>query len=175
MTGAQKPALPVYRFDASRRSGCSFAQRVQATRDLPHLRISREPRISALFSRTRNDVEAPQHLARFRIVGDDVARDIHRPLFVDGSARKVRRGARVHRDRRDQDVAHNRRRRGIRHAAFTRQTWPLVPPQVFRQIHDAVLAEARHLPSGLRIERDEHVAVHHDKDPLVAARHPSSR
>ncbi len=74
----------------------------------------------------------------------------------------------MHRDRRDQDVADNRRRRGIRYAAFVRQPRPLVPPQVLGQIDDAVLAEARHLPPGLRIERDQHVAGHHDEDPLVA-------
>ena len=58
--------------------------------------------------------------------------------------------------------------RGVGHPALTRQSRPLVPAQVRRQIDDAVLAEARHLPPGLRVERDEHVAVHDDEDPLVA-------
>ena len=74
----------------------------------------------------------------------------------------------MHRDRRDQDVADDGHGRRVGHPALTRQSRPLVPAQVRCQIDDAVLAEARHLSPGLRVERDEHVAVHDDKDPLVA-------
>ena len=115
-----------------------------------------------------NDVEAPQHLARLGVVANHVARDVHGPLFVDRRAGKIRRGARMHRDRRHQNVAYDGRRRRVGHAAFTRQPRPLVPAQVRCHIDDAVLAEARYLSPGLRVERDQHVAVHDDEDPLVA-------
>ena len=52
----------------------------------------------------------------------------------------------MHRDRRDQDVAHDRRRRGVRYPAIAWQPGPLVPPEVFGHIDDAVFAEARNLP-----------------------------
>jgi hypothetical protein len=52
--------------------------------------------------------------------------------------------------------------------ALTRQSRALVPAQVGGQVEDAVVAKAPHLPSGLRVERAEHVAGHDDKDPFVA-------
>ena len=146
-----------------------FHPGVHAARNVPDARIGFEPGLSALFSRTGNDVEAPELLSRLRVVGDDIAGDVHRPLFVDRRARKVRRGARVHRDRGDQDVADDRGGRRIRYAPFVRQLRPLVPPQVRGEVDDALGAEVLHLPSGLGIERDQHVAGHHDEYPLVAA------
>ena len=141
---------------------------VQTARDLPHLGIRLEPRLGAFLPGPRNDVEAPQHLARPGVVGNHVTRDVHRPLFVDGRVGKVRRRAGMHRDRRNQDVADDGHGRRVGHPAFTRQSRPLVPAQVRCQINHAILPEARHLSPGLRVERDEHVAVHDDKDPFVA-------
>ena len=74
----------------------------------------------------------------------------------------------MHRDRCDQDVADDGHGRRVGHPAFTRQSRPLVPAQVRCQINHAILPEARHLSPALRVERDEHVAVHDDKDPFVA-------
>ena len=141
---------------------------IQAVWDVPDIGIRLEPRLGALFPGFGNDVEAPQHLARLGVVAHHVARDVHGPLFVDRRSGKIRRRARVHRDRRHQDVAHDGRRRRVGHPAFMRQARPLVPAQVRGHVHDAVLAEARHRPSGLRVERDEHVAVHDDENPFVA-------
>jgi hypothetical protein len=74
----------------------------------------------------------------------------------------------MHRDRRHQDVANNGHWRRVGDPALPRQSRPLVPAQVRGEIDHTVLAEAGHLPPGLRVERDEQVAGHDDENALVA-------
>ena len=139
---------------------------VGAGRHVPEGLVRRQPGLDAELSLLRDRVEAPEHPARAGVVRHDVAGHVHGPDLVGRGPGGNAAG--MHRDRCDEGIAENRRRRRVGHPARPLRGRTLTPAQVVHHVHRAGRTEILHEIPSPGVQGHQLVARRHHEDALIS-------